>query len=201
MAKKVKEAAEQKALPAQTESVQEIAKATYNKSGVHIEYTEAKIIDGKAKVKEHSVSDPTPPHPDLIQSLKLLLPHFIRMTPLAFLFPELDSKYIKGRKVLDEPTDAKIFIFEVNGVSFSGVSDTPEYTVQLIGRLKYPNGKVISMTLPGERLNAEGGYSDKEQLAEDINNFIDEIDQFDKGKALQGKLDLVGEASNGNDER
>lgn len=201
MSKTKKEVEEKEETP--VSAIQSISKATYNKQGVNVEFHTAKIIDGKGKLKKESVEDPTPPHPDLILSLRILLPHFLKMTPFASLFPEIDEKFIKGRKVLDFKSDDKtnpINIFQVNGVSFSGDEDSADYQVQLIGRAIYPNGKVISMTLPGERLNAEGGYAFKEQLAEDINSFIDEIDKFvNEGKALQGSLQL--EPANGNDER
>lgn len=184
----------------QAEIVQQISKATYNKSGVSVEFHEAVLVEGKAKVKKKTVEDPTPPHPDLLMSLKILLPHFIKMSPLGLLFKEVDEKYIKSRKIIDIAKEDPINMFEVNGVTFSGNDGEADYSVQLIGRLVYPNGKVISMTLPGERLNAEGGYALKEQLIEDINNFIDEIDKFiNEGKAHQLSLKL--EPANGNDER
>lgn len=178
-----------------------ISKATYNKSGVTVEFIEMKIIEGKAKPKTQTIQDPSDPHPDLKMSLKILLPHFIRMSPLSALFPGIDEKYIKSRKVLDEKPDAVLNMFEVNGVTFSGDEGEDDYSVQLIGRLKYPNGKVISMTLPGERLNAEGGYALKPQLIEDINSLIHEFDLYiNEGKAAQMVLDLAG-ASSGNDGR
>jgi hypothetical protein len=143
-------------------SEQSISKAVFNKKGVTVIYTEAKVVDGKGKVKAHTVEDPTPPHPDLINALKVLLPHFIKMSPLAVLFPNVDEKYIKARKIFEEEANANINMFEVNGVTFSGDEEEEDHSVQLIGRLKYSNGKVISMTLPGERLNTEGGYALKE---------------------------------------
>lgn len=172
-------------------SEQSISKATYNKSGVTVLFTEAKVIEGKAKVKNHTVEDPTPPHPDLLMCLKLLLPHFIRMSPLSALFKKVDDKYIKNRNILEEKPEADINMFEVNGVTFSGTEGEEDHSVQLIGRLRYPNGKVISMTLPGERLNTDGGYSGKEQLIEDINALIDEFDKYvNEGKAAQLTLEL-----------
>lgn len=186
-----------------TETVQQIKKATFNKSGVTVEYTEALIVAGKGTIKTHAINDPTTPHADLLMSLRILLPHFIKMSPLALLFPSVDEKYIKGRKILDVAIEEPINMFEVNGVTFSGVEGAEDYSVQLIGRLKYPNGKVISMTLPGERLNTEGGYALKEQLVEDINNYIDEIDKFiNEGKSGVATLfNQPAEQANGNDER
>lgn len=198
MSKVKKEAAE--TTEQESKTVQTISKATHNKSGITVEFHEAIIIQGKGRVKKKSVEDPTPPHPDLLMSLKLLLPHFIKMSPLAVLYPNVDEKYIKGRKILEAKKDDPINIFEVNGLSFSGNEEDADYSVQVIGRLVYPNGRVISMTTPPERINAEGGYNLKEQFAEDINSFIDEIDKFVfHNKALQISLEL--EPANGNDER
>lgn len=200
---------EQKEETPKSQIIQQISKASYNNDGVIVNFHEAVIVEGKGKVKKKSIEDPTIPHPDMVMALRILLPHFIKMSPLAVLFPEVDEKYIKSRKIIEikkEDKDAPINMFSVNGVVFSGTEGAEDYSVQLIGRLVYPNGKVISMTLPGERLNAEGGYALKEQLVEDINSFIDEIDKYiNEGKALQGTLNLkpaVAEAeANGNDER
>lgn len=159
----------------------QITKATVKKDGVTVEYAEALVIDGKGKLKTHTIDDPQAPHPDLLQSLKILLPHFVLIAEAPGF--KLDAGYLKKRKILDEPEDADIFRFQVNGVSISGRDDSEG--VQLIGRLVRKDNKVISMTLPLEFLAVDGGYAHKAQLTEDLQSYLDEVEQYLEGKKAQ----------------
>lgn len=177
-------------------SEKQISKAKVSKDGgLTISFKEIRQVDDTGKAFNTVVEGKAEVHPELLTTLKLLIPHLILITGLNSSKRVIDEKYIKARKVLD---DSALEGWQVDGVSISG-EDATEGVV-LIGRFKSPYGKTTSVVAPFTFLNGDGGYPFKDELVESVQAFFDEADQYcfhDKYQPRQLALDYNQDPGDG----
>lgn len=148
-----------------------IRSAKITKSGgVQIVYTNYTTVDDNVANRSYRITDERAPQKQLTTALRKLLVHGVLLGGFVPKELQIDAKYVKTGKIVDDPIFKD---FAINGFTIKGDEDGESVTLHMIKKMHEEfTGKV---ELPSVNLYNELEYKYSGNLSDDLQSVLNEL--------------------------
>lgn len=148
-----------------------IRSAKITKSGgVQIRYTNHTTVDGEVANRIYQITDERAPQKQLTTALRKLLVHGVLLGGFVPKTSDIDAKYVKTGKIVDDPIFKD---FAINGFTIKGDDEGESVTLHLLKKMHDDfTGKV---ELPSVNLYNEQEYKYSGNLSDDLQSVLNEL--------------------------